>query len=204
MRVSTEKQDLSRQEEALKHIKTKKVYKEKISAGVKDRPELNKLRIAVKAGDNVYFESISRLGRNVLEIKKLIEEFKEKGVMLHFVREGIVANGKNTDSMVNFLLNILCSVSELEKEVIGERVKQGIHKAQLYGTKSGKPVGRPPAKLPRDFPRVYELFKTGKIKGKDAMRIFEITRPTLYNWIKIYETDNPEKVIKRVRKNNTA
>lgn len=45
-----------------------------------DRPALNKLKIVAKKGDNVYIESISRLGRNVEDLGQLCEYFTDKGV----------------------------------------------------------------------------------------------------------------------------
>ena len=64
-RVSTEKQDLRRQEEAFKGIVIDREYCDKLSGAKADRPQLNKLRVEAQKGDNVYVESISRLGRNV-------------------------------------------------------------------------------------------------------------------------------------------
>jgi DNA invertase Pin-like site-specific DNA recombinase len=199
MRVSTIKQDLARQEESLKSIKADKVFKDKVSGATKERPALNELRLKVQKGDHVYFESISRLGRSVKDIQELIAEFKSKSVTLHFLKEGVTVNGKDNNSMANFLLNILSSVAELEREITIERVNEGIAKSRIYGTKSGKPHGRPPVKLPKGFEKVYVLYKTAKVTNKDASAMLQVCAPTFFKWIKIYEKDNPEKIIEKVR-----
>ena len=64
VRVSTEDQNTSRQEELFKDHKIDKFYKEKVSGkNIKDRPELQKMMDYVREGDVVYVESISCFGR---------------------------------------------------------------------------------------------------------------------------------------------
>ena len=42
----------------------------------------------------------------------------------------------------------------MEREMIVERVNEGIEKAKRYGTKSGKPIGRPERTLPKNFEKI--------------------------------------------------
>ena len=70
-RVSTEKQDLRRQEEAFKGIQIDREYCDKLTGKNNDRPELNKLRLDAQDKDNIYVESISRLGRNVDDLRQV-------------------------------------------------------------------------------------------------------------------------------------
>lgn len=72
-RVSTLKQDEKRQELALNNIKIDKRYIDKLSGKNTDRPELNKLMLVAAKGDNIYCESISRLGRNVDDLQRFRE-----------------------------------------------------------------------------------------------------------------------------------
>jgi DNA invertase Pin-like site-specific DNA recombinase len=39
----------------------------------------------------------------------------------------------------------------MERELTVERIREGIAKARRYGTRSGKPIGRPPRKVPASF-----------------------------------------------------
>ena len=57
-RVSTVNQDEKRQEIALSNIKIEKRFIDKMSGKNADRPQLNKLKLAAKKGDNVYIESV--------------------------------------------------------------------------------------------------------------------------------------------------
>lgn len=146
-RVSTIRQDVRRQELSLLGYKIDKKYIDKATGKNTNRPELNKLMLDVKKGDNIYIESISRLGRNVDDLRQLTEYFKNKEVIVHFIKEGFSTEG----NVYKFMLTILGAVAEMERELIVERVKEGIEKAKTYGTKSGNPIGRPKRTLPKNF-----------------------------------------------------
>ncbi|WP_253205870.1 recombinase family protein [Clostridium estertheticum] len=133
-RVSTVNQGEKRQEIVLSNIKIEKRLIDKMSGKNADRPELNKLKIAAKKGDNIYIESISRLGRNVEELWQLCDDFTDKGVTVHFVKEGVTTVGNS----YKFMLTILGAVGEMEREIIVDRVNEGIQKVRIFGTKSGK------------------------------------------------------------------
>ncbi len=87
-RVSTEKQDLKRQEESFQGITIDKEYCDKLSGSKVDCPQLNSLRLEVQGGDNNNIESISRLGRNVDDLRQIVQELKDKGVTENFSKEG--------------------------------------------------------------------------------------------------------------------
>src|SRR5512135_3360846 len=131
-RVSTTKQDERRQDISVEGYKIDKKYVDKVSGKDKERPQLNKLKLEVKSGDIIYVESISRLGRNVDDLRSLVEYFREREVTVHFLKEGFSTSG----NMYKFLLTILGAVAEMEREVIVERVREGIEKAKTHGTRS--------------------------------------------------------------------
>jgi len=184
-RVSTEKQDLRRQEEAFKGIQIDKEYCDKLTGKNNDRPQLNKLRLEAQEGDNIYVESISRLGRNVDDLRQIVQEFKDKGVTIHFIKEGF--NTGNSNNMFKFMLTILGAVAEMERELTVERVREGIKKAQRYGTRSGKPIGRPAREIPASFEKYYDMWKKEEITGVEFAKLLDVSRPTLYRYIKEYE-----------------
>jgi len=185
-RVSTEKQDLRRQEEAFKGIQIDREYCDKLTGKNNDRPELNKLRLESQEKDNIYVESISRLGRNVDDLRKIVQEFKDKGVTVHFIKEGF--NTGNSNNMFKFMLTILGAVAEMERELTVERVREGIRKAQKYGTRSGRPIGRPALKIPSSFKKYHEMWKNDEITGVEFARLLNVSRPTLYRYIKEFES----------------
>lgn len=182
-RVSTEKQNDRRQDISFEPYKIDKIYTDKTSGKNLDRPELNKLMLELKNGDHIYVESISRLGRNVDDLRKITEYFKSKGVVVHFLKEGFDTEG----NMYKFLLTILGAVSEMERELIVERIKEGMIKAAIHGTKSGNKIGRPRRKLPAKFKKYYVQWKNKKITAVEFAKLLEMSRSTLYRYIKFYE-----------------
>jgi DNA invertase Pin-like site-specific DNA recombinase len=184
-RVSTEGQDLRRQDEAFTGIKIDKEFSDKLTGSNTDRPALNRLRLETQKGDNVYIESISRLGRNVDDLRALVQEFKDKGVTIHFIKEGF--NTGSGNNMFKFMLTILGAVAEMERELTVERVREGMRKAKLYGTKTGRRIGRPARQLPATFNKYHERWKEGQLTATEFAKLIDVSRPTLYTYIKKYE-----------------
>ena len=187
-RVSTLKQDEKRQEMSLDSYKIDKRFIDKVSGKNADRPELLKLKDKVVKGDIIYIDSISRLGRNVDDLRALVEFFVNKGVTVHFVKEGIVTNGTG----YKFLITILGAVAEMERETIQMNVIQGMEKAKIHGTKSGKPIGRPERKdtIPKDFTKYYDKWKADEITAVEFAKLMQMGRTTLYRYVKEYEKES--------------
>lgn len=127
-RVNTEKQDLRCQEEAFKGINIDREHCDKLSRSKADRSQLNKLRLEAREGDHIYVESISRLGRNVDDLRQVVQEFKDKGTTIHFIKEGF--NTDNGNNMFKFMLTILGAVAEMERELTVERIREWIAKTK--------------------------------------------------------------------------
>lgn len=182
-RVSTERQDDRRQDFSFESYRIDKIYNDKTSGKNLDRPGLNKLMLELKKGDHLYVESISRLGRNVDDLRKITEYFKDKGVIIHFIKEGFSTDG----NMYKFLLTILGAVAEMERELMVERIREGMKKAALYGTKSGNRIGRPPRSVPRRFEKYYVQWKNKEITAVEFAKLLDMSRSTLYRYINLFE-----------------
>jgi len=180
-RVSTVKQDEKRQEMSLEAYKIDKRCIDKVTGKNVDRPALNRLKLEVQKGDHICVESISRLGRNVNDLRSLCEYFKERGVTVHFIKEGLTTDG----STYKFMLTILGAVAEMERELIVERVKEGMQKAKMHGTRSGKPIGRPAPELPKDFKKYYDKWKENEITAVKFAKLLQVSRRTIYRYIDI-------------------
>jgi DNA invertase Pin-like site-specific DNA recombinase len=183
-RVSTTRQDERRQEISLEAYKIDRRYIDKVSGKNADRPELKRLQADAKSGDHIYVESISRLGRNVDDLRQLTEQFRSVGVVVHFIKEGFDTGGH----MYKFMLTILGAVAEMERELIVDRVREGMEKAKRYGTKSGIPIGRPAPKLPKGFGKYYDQLQANEINVSEMAKLLQVARPTVYRWIKQYES----------------
>jgi DNA invertase Pin-like site-specific DNA recombinase len=126
---------------------------------------------------------LSRLGRNVEDLRELCEYFTEKSATVHFIKEGFNTHGNS----YIFMLTILGAVAEMERELIVDRVREGIVKAKIHGTKSGKLIGRPERILPDSFEKYYKRWKAKEITGIEFSKLLGVSRATLYRYIKEYE-----------------
>ncbi len=83
-------------------------------------------------------------------------------------------------------------MAEMVRELTVERIREGMVKAKRYGTRSGRPIGRPPLKIPPSFKKYYAMWKAGEITATDFAKLLEVSRSTLYRYIKEHEACGAE------------
>lgn len=149
-RVSTSLQDNQRQIVELTEYSDQrgwtilKVFEEKISGSKTndERPVLTNLIKFVKDNeiDKVLTWELSRIGRNSLEVLKTIEIFNQNKISLYIHNHKIETLNEvgETNPMTTFLIQILTSVSQMERTTIRQRIKSGYDNYR----KSGGVVGR--------------------------------------------------------------
>jgi DNA invertase Pin-like site-specific DNA recombinase len=135
-RVSTDAQELHRQLDALEKVGYDKLIQEKFTGTKKDRAGLQKLFDIVREGDVVIVESISRLGRNTLDILTIIEELTNKGIMFKSLKE----NMDTTTPTGKAMLGMIAVISQLERDLIVQRTQEGLASAKKRGIKLGRPA----------------------------------------------------------------
>jgi len=162
-RVSTEKQTLEQQERTVNAWlfahnlqATHEVSDEGVSGGVtyKDR-NLGKVVLPMlEPGDVLIVAEISRLGRSMSDINKLVnDELKPRGVRLVVVQMGIDLDCAHLKAIDEMLLFAFSFSAQMEKELIQERTQSAleVRKKKLaeqgeFVSKAGnvvKKLGRP-------------------------------------------------------------
>ncbi len=179
IRVSSLDQNTQRQENALSEKKIEKVFIEKISGKNTNRPELKKMIEYVREGDVLYIESISRLARSTKDLLNIVETLNGKKVDLISLKENI----DTTTPQGRFILTIFAALSELERESILQRQKEGIEAAR----KNGKKFGRPKIEIPVIWDDVIADWKKGNITAVKAMENLNLNRGTFYRMVKKYK-----------------
>lgn len=142
-RVSKNEQNLDIQIQKLKDAKCEEIFTEKASGAKDSRPELAKLLSKLRRGDTVYVVRLDRLGRRMTKLIELINDFKEDGV--EFVS---LENNIDTTTPLGMVLFSMCAAfSEMERELIRERVKAGLDAAHKKGRRGGRPKSMTTSKL---------------------------------------------------------
>ncbi len=145
IRVSTDKQDLQKQEHLLlkyaqKHdMQITNFIKIEISSrkNTKER-KIDELLSTLKEGDVLLAAELSRLGRNMFEVINIINQLGQNGVQVIFVRQPELST---TGQHGKLLLAIYSYFAEAEREFISMRTKQGLAAAKASGKKLGRPKG---------------------------------------------------------------
>ena len=88
-RVSKDDQNLGRQIDQLKNCGAEKIIQEKYTGIKRNRPGIEQLLQTIRKGDIVVVESISRLGRNTLDILNLIQELDQKQIQFVSLKENM-------------------------------------------------------------------------------------------------------------------
>ena len=137
IRVSTEHQETARQQEIMCDYQVDRIFSEKLSGANTDRPQLRAMLDYVREGDTLYIESISRLGRSTKDLLNIIDTLTEKGVTLISHKEKI-----DTDTPTGkFMLTVFAALSQLEREQLKQRQREGIEIAKAQGKYTGrKPI----------------------------------------------------------------
>ena len=180
IRVSTEHQETARQQEIMDSNHVDRIFSEKLSGAAADRPQLKAMLEYVREGDTLYVESISRLGRSTRDLLNIIDTLSNKGVTLISHKENI-----DTDTPSGkFMLTVFAALSQLEREQLKQRQREGIEIAKAQG----KYTGRKP--IPIDwtkFGQLYGEWKSRNIMGRDFMRRMGLTANTFYRRVREYE-----------------
>jgi DNA invertase Pin-like site-specific DNA recombinase len=176
-RVSTEGQNLDRQQDAFAALSVEKVFTDKASGkSTADRPGLKEMLGYVRQGDVLHIESISRLGRNVRDLLDIVATLETKGVQLVSAKEQL----DTSTPMGRCLIQIMAAMAEMERASLLERQREGIRAAK----KRGKHLGRPKVKVPADWDKVVAQWQEGKITATAAVKALGISRTSFYKLIK--------------------
>lgn len=174
-RVSTVGQNTERQ---LDGVQVDTEFIDKASGRDRERPELKAMLKYARNGDRVLVHSLDRLGRNVDDLRALIEELNGKGVAVEFVTQGLVFDpaSKAQASMNKLMLTMLGAFAEFELAMSKERQAEGIAIAK----KAGKYRGRKPALTEDQADELTKRLVAGEPVAALA-REYGVSRQTVYN-----------------------
>jgi DNA invertase Pin-like site-specific DNA recombinase len=141
-RVSTVKQDLDRQIDALTAagIPLERIYLDKKSGATVDRPGLRELIAYARDGDVIVVHTLDRLGRTVRDTLNLIHELAERGVGVRNLADPIKVDSSNPeDPMAQLAVVLLTLFGQMERTYAIERASH----ARAVATAKGRRIGRP-------------------------------------------------------------
>ncbi|KIL20594.1 MULTISPECIES: recombinase family protein [Bacillus] len=180
MRGSTDKesQKFDRQQVQLEALGCNHIYADRISGAKRDRPELNRMLSDLQAGDTVYIVEISRLSRSTKDLLEIVEAIKTAGASLKSINDSWL-DTSTENPMSDFLLTVMGALGQMERQMIQQRIKEGVKVAQEKGVKFGRPTANR-----NKVVYALELYHSGRHTTREIADITGVSKATLYRKLK--------------------
>ena len=144
-RVSTAegRQVLDRQLDALNEAGCDRVFEDHASGAVSERPHFTACIDYLRQGDVLVVLELDRLGRRAGALITLIDELDQRGVGFRALNSPM----DTTTPAGRAFLQIQAAFAEMERNIIRQRVREGVKAARARGRKGGRPRIMTPEKL---------------------------------------------------------
>lgn len=134
-RVSTKKQDVTPQVDALTEAGCERIFSDVGSGKNPSRPGYKQMMEFVREGDQIVVFALDRLGRTATQLHTFLGELDERHVGFCCLTEQI----DTTTPAGRLLYSVLAAVSEMEHSLLKERVASGLESAKKRGRVGGRP-----------------------------------------------------------------
>lgn len=210
-RVSTKTQKLDRQVNNVTNAGAEKLYTEKYTGTTTDRVQWQRLLKAVKQGDTIIFDSVSRMSRTAADGVTDYFNLLDAGVELIFLNEPHINSAVYGESLVSAQsikaededlndtvlkgirdymvklaekqIKIAFGQSEKEAKDIKTRVKQGIANST---NDSGAKAGNTHAAKAIPVEKIKHYLSMHETVNKsDLARYLGVSRPTAIKWLSL-------------------
>ena len=188
LRVSTDKQDAESQKIGVVALAAKKGFEidefiiDEIS-GTKE-PEkrlLGKVLKKIKKDDVIIASELSRLGRKLFMIMRILEHCMNCGAKVYTVKDGYELGDNIQSKVLAFAFGLS---AEIERNLISQRTKEGLARLKSQGVKLGRNFGSQNKnyKLDEKHDLIVNLLEKGTSKRKIA-KVCKTTTPTLLRFL---------------------
>lgn len=178
-RVSTQDQTLNLQKDALEKLGCTKVFTDTASGAKADRIGLEEALEYVREGDTLVVWRLDRLGRSLKHLIETITELNNRKIGFKSLTENI----DTTTSGGKLVFHIFGALAEFERDIIRERTNAGLLAARARGRKGG----RPKALTEKKVAMLQALYNDKNNSITEICRTLNISRATLYRYIKTGE-----------------
>jgi DNA invertase Pin-like site-specific DNA recombinase len=190
IRVSTDKQTVDNQElSILKYCDTHKLrvdewYRlEMSSRKTTKQRRIDELLDTLSKGDTLIVSELSRLARSVGQIAMMVDKLLDNGVRVVCIKEGMDLNGKR-DMKAKVMITMFSLFSEIERDLISERTKEGLARARAQGKLLGRPKGSLGKSQLDGKKKEIQGLLDKKVSKASIAKIYGVTWPTIDHFIK--------------------
>lgn len=161
----------------LKEAGAEIIYCDSYTGKTTNRPEFDKLKTVLSAGDKLLVTKLDRFARSAAQGSQLIESLIKKGIIVHVLNIGIMDNTP-TGKLIR---NIMLSFADFERDMIIERTQEGKSIAREKGIRVD---GRPEKKISKEiFQNFLKKQKDGELTVKQCCDKLGIGRTKWYKMV---------------------
>jgi putative DNA-invertase from lambdoid prophage Rac len=160
------------------------------AVSVKERQLYNIIKHAQK-GDILIVSELSRIGRSTFDVLETIHSLNKKGVDIYLVKQNLLID---QSPMGKLMVAIMAAFSEMERDLMIQRTKDGIRRAQMEGKKIGRPKGSFSRKLASKTEEVKKMARQMNIS--QLARYFKCDWNTIHRFM--HEQNIPHNRLKEI------
>ena len=188
IRVSSTKQTVEHQRYEIAQFTLKEniTIDKWIEETISSRKTLNKRKLGslldtMQDGDILITCEISRLGRSLLEVMRILETCLNKNCQVWTIKENYRLGNDIQSKVLAFAFGL---AAEIERKLISDRTKSSLANIKASGKTLGRPLNAESKKLKltKNKKKVQELLSTGISKAKIA-KTLGVQRSTLNRFI---------------------
>lgn len=195
IRVSTDRQTTQNQKFEIKnYAKEKDIVidewiEETISATKKlEQRKFGQLLKMMQKGDMLIVSELSRMGRNLMQIMKILHDCMEKDIQVFTIKERYELGNNINSKVLAFAFGLS---AEIERNLISQRTKEALARKKAEGVILGRPIGSKSSslKLTGKEEEIKKLLKK-KISYSGIGRILGAHRLTVSSFVKDNQLSN--------------
>jgi DNA invertase Pin-like site-specific DNA recombinase len=145
IRISTDKQTTENQRFEIQNFTDKRqifinewIYETISSTKKLEIRKFGALLQRMQKGDVLIVSELSRLGRNLMQILKILHDCMEKDVMVYTVKENYELGNNINSKVLAFAFGLS---AEIERNLISQRTKEALARRKAEGQILGRPKG---------------------------------------------------------------
>lgn len=171
-RVSTLDQNPALQEDDLHAVGCERIFVDKASGALVDRPHLAAALDYVREGDVLVVWRLDRLGRSLKHLVQIVGDLEERGVGFRSLRESI----DTTTPAGRLVFHVFASLAEFERDLIRERTAAGLAAARARGRKGG----RKSSLTPKQVGLARRMYDEQDTTVAEIAETLKVSRATIY------------------------
>jgi DNA invertase Pin-like site-specific DNA recombinase len=171
-RVSTTDQDPALQLDALNSAGCTRVFIDKASGVLRERPELTNALDYLRPGDTLVVWRLDRLARSLKNLIDTVADLEQRQIGLRSLQESI----DTRSSTGRLVLHVFGALSQFERELIVERTQAGLAAARARGRNGG----RPRVLVGEKLEAARHMYESKEYAVATIARTIGVSRATLY------------------------